>query len=90
MKKYTTEQIITKLRQAEILIAEGKSTAEAIRQLGVTDVTFYRWRKEYGGMTTNEAKRIKELEAENMRLKKVVANLVLDNEILKEVNSKNF
>lgn len=88
--KYTTEQIIVKLREAEILCGQGKTIAEAVRQIGVTERTYYRWRKTYGGMNTNDARRLKELEKENARLKRLVADLSLDNAILKDVNSKNI
>ena len=84
------EQIIGKLRQAEILLNQGATVAEVCRKIEVTDVTFYRWRKEYGGMRVDQAKRLKELEQENARLKKLVAELSLDNAILKEVNRGNF
>lgn len=88
--RYTTEQIIVKLREIEIMCGQGTTIAEAARQSGITEQTYYRWRKEYGGMGTSEAKRLKELEKENARLKKLVADLSLDNAILKDVNSKNF
>lgn len=88
--RYTTEQIIVKLREIEILCGQGNTIAEAVRQAGITEQTYYRWRKEYGGMGTSEARRLKELEKENARLKKLVAELSLDNAILKDVNSKNF
>jgi transposase-like protein len=88
--RYTTEQIIVKLREIEILCGQGNTIAEAVREAGITEQTYYRWRKEYGGMGTSEAKRLKELEKENARLKKLVAELSLDNAILKDVNSKNF
>lgn len=89
-KNHTIEQIIVKLREIEVLCGQGKTIAEAVRQAGITEQTYYRWRKEYGGMSTNEARRLKELEKENARLKKLVADLSLDNAILKDVNSKNF
>ena len=88
--RYTTEQIIVKLREIEILCGQGRTIAEASRQAGITEQTYYRWRKEYGSMGTSEAKRLKELEKENARLKRLVADLSLDNAILKDVNSKNF
>ena len=84
------EQIIRKLREAEVAQAEGKTVAQAVKQLGVSEQTFYRWRKEYGGMKVTQAKRLKELEKENVRLKRLVADLSLDNQILKEVNQGNF
>ena len=91
MKKgFTAEQIIKKLREAEVLISKGETIAQVIRKLGVSDVTYYRWRKEYGGMQIEQAKRLKELESENVRLKKLVAELSLDNSILKEVSRGNF
>jgi putative transposase len=89
-KKYTAEQIVAKLREAEVLLAKGMATAEVCRQLEITDVTYYRWRKEYGGLRIDQAKRLKELEQENSRLKKVVADLMLDKAILKEAARKNF
>jgi putative transposase len=91
MKKgFTAEQIIKKLRQAEVLLSKGEKVEQVIRQLGVSDVTYYRWRKEYGGMQVEQAKRLRYLENENARLKKLVADLSLDNSILKEVSKGNF
>jgi transposase-like protein len=89
-KRHTAEQIIGKLRTAEIELAKGQSAAEAVRKLGITEQTYYRWRKEYGGLRLDQAKRLKELEKENVRLKKLVADQALDNAILKEANSGNF
>lgn len=89
-QRYTPERIIAHLRQAEVMIGQGKSMDEVIRALGVTGNTYYRWRKQYGGMGTDQAKRLKELEAENARLKRVVADLTLDNVILKEVSTGKF
>jgi len=89
-KGYTPEQIINKLREAEILLSQGNSIGEASRKIGVTEQTYYRWRKEYGGMRLEQAKKLKELEKENTRLKKLVADLSLDNAILKEVAEGNF
>jgi putative transposase len=83
-KRFSPEQIISKLREAEVLLAQGKTTAEVSRSLGVTEHTYYRWRKEYGGMGTQQALRLKELEKENIRLKKLVADLSLDKAILQE------
>jgi transposase-like protein len=83
-KWYTAEQIIHKLREAEILLSEGASISVMAKRIGVSDVTYYRWRKEYGGMRLDQARRLKELEQENNRLKKVVADFALDNAILKE------
>jgi putative transposase len=89
-KKYTAEQIVAKLREAEVLLAKGMALAEVCRQLEITDVTYYRWRKEYGGLRVDQAKRLKELEQENTRLKKVVADLMLDKAILKEAARGNW
>ncbi len=89
-KGYTAEQIINKLREAEIQINQGISIGQASRKLGVTEQTYYRWRKEYGGMRLEQAKRLKELEKENSRLKKLVADISLDNAILKEASRGNF
>ena len=83
-KIFRPEQIISKLREAEVLMSQGKTVGEICRALGVSDQTYYRWRKEYGGMGTDQAKRLKELEQENSRLGKLVADLSLDNSILKE------
>ena len=89
-KRHTAEQIIGKLRTAEIDLAKGQSAVEVVRKLGITEQTYYRWRKEYGGLRLDQAKRLKELEKENVRLKKLVANQALDNAILKEARSGNF
>jgi putative transposase len=89
-KGYTPEQIINKLREAEILLSQGNSIVEASRKIGVTEQTYYRWRKEYGGMRVEQARKLKELEKENGRLKKLVADLSLDNSILKEAARGNF
>ncbi len=89
-KRYTAEQIIGHLRQAEIRISEGKTIAEVARELGVSEQTYYRWRKEYGGMEVDQLRRLKELEQENARLKRIVADQALDNAILKEVSRGNF
>ena len=89
-KTHTVEQIIIKLREIEVLCGQGKTIGEAVRQAEITEQTYYRWRKEYGGMNVSDAKKMKELEKENTRLKKLVAELSLDNAILKDVNSKNF
>ena len=88
-QNYTVEQIIMKLREVEVLCSQGKTIMESVRQIGVSEQTYYRWRRQYGGMNTSEAKRMKELEKENARLKKLVAELSLDIAILKDVNSKN-
>jgi transposase-like protein len=89
-KHYTAEQIIKKLREAEVLVNQGKRIEEICRKLGVSDVTYYRWRKEYGGMQVEQAKRLKDLEKENTRLKKLVADLSLDKAILKEASRGNY
>ncbi len=89
-KGFTAEQIINMLREAEILLAQGSTTQEVARKLGITEQTYYRWRREYGGMRIEQARRLKELEKENARLKKLVADLSLDNAILKEVSRGNF
>jgi putative transposase len=86
-KTFSAEEIINKLREAKVLISQGKTVAEMCKAIGVTDQTYYRWKKEYGGMRTDQAKRLKELKHENARLRKVVADLTLDMEILKEANA---
>jgi putative transposase len=89
-KRYGSEQIIAKLREVEILLSKGVTIGEASKKIGVTEQTYYRWRKLYGGMKVEQAKRLKELEKENTRLKKLVADLSLDNAILKEVSLGKF
>ncbi len=89
-KRYTPEQIINKLRQAEVEIANGATVAQVCKKIGVTEQTYYRWRSEYGGMRVDQAKRLRELEAENARLKKLVADQALDIAILREAASGNF
>lgn len=89
-KHYTAEQIIGMLREAEVLQSQGMTIGEASRKLGISEQTYYRWRKEYGGMRMDQAKRLKELERENARLKKLVAHLSLDKDILKEAVRGNF
>ena len=88
-KKHTAEQIVSKLREAELELAKGRTIAEVVRKLAITEQTYYRWRKEYGGLRTVQARRLKELERENGRLKKLVADLSLDNAILKEAANPN-
>ena len=85
-KKFTAEQIIGKLREAEVGMAQGKTVSEVVRKLGVTEQTYYRWKREYGGLRTDQAKRLKELEIENARLKRLVAEKELDIAILREAN----
>ena len=83
-KSYTVEQIISKLREAEVLLSQGQTVGDVCRSFNITEQTYYRWRKEYGGIRTDQARRLKELERENARLKKLVADLSLDNSILRE------
>ena len=89
-KRYTSEEIINKLREVEIIFSRGGTVGEASKKIGVTEQTYYRWRKQYGGMKVEQAKRLKELEKENSSLKKLVADLSLDNAILKEFSRGNF
>jgi putative transposase len=89
-KAFKPEQIINKLREAEIMLSRGATVGEASRKLGITEQTYYRWRREYGGMKVEQAKRLKELEKENARLKKLVADISLDNAILKEAAQGNL
>ena len=89
-KGHTPEQVINKLREAEVAISTGSTVVEASRQIGVTEQTFYRWRNEYGGLRIDQVKRLKRLELENTRLKRAVADLTLDNQILKEAAEGNF
>lgn len=87
-KRYSSEQIILKLREAEVLLSQGQTVQQACKTLEISDQTYYRWRREYGGMDTTKIKKLKELEKENTRLKRLVADLSLDNAIQKEVLSK--
>jgi transposase-like protein len=89
-KRFKAEQIVVMLREAEIQLAKGLDITEVCRTLGISEQTYYRWRKEYGGLKVDQAKRMKGLEKENARLKKIVADLTLDNSILKEVSRGNF
>jgi transposase-like protein len=89
-KEFKPEQIITMLREVEVVLAQGSTAVEVVRKLGITEQTYYRWRREYGGMRIEQAKRLKELEKENVRLKQLVADLSLDNAILKEAARGNF
>lgn len=89
-KGFIAEQIIGKLREAEVLLGQGSTVGEVSRKLGIAEQTYYRWRREYGGMRVEQARRLKELEKENGRLKRLVADLTLDNAILKEATRGNF
>jgi putative transposase len=89
-KRHTAEEIVNKLREADVELAQGASIAQACRKIGITDQTYYRWRKEYGGLKVDQARRFKEIEKENTRLKRVVADQALDLAILKEVAEGNF
>lgn len=89
-KRHSAEEIVNKLREAEVLIANGTTIALVCKQIGVTDQTYYKWRREYGGLKTDQAKKFKELERENARLKKLVADLSLDKQMLQEVARGNF
>lgn len=89
-KRHTAEEIVSKLRQMDVLTAQGRTVAEAIRQNGVTEVTCYRWRSEYGGLKSDQVKRMKELEMENARLRRAVSDLTLEKLILKEAASGNW
>ena len=89
-KRYTPEEIVAKLRQVDVLVSQGQNIADAIRQIGVSEVTYYRWRQEYGGLKTEQVKRLKELEQENSRLRKAISDLTLDKLILQEAARGNF
>ena len=89
-KRPTPEEIVAKLRQVDVLVSQGKNVADAVRSIGTTEVTYYRWRKEYGGLKTAQVKRLKELETENARLRKAVSDLTLDKMILAEAARGNF
>jgi len=89
-KRYSTEQIINMLREAEIKLATGQATGEVVRDLGISEQTYYRWRKLYGGMQISQAKKLKDLERENARLKKLVADLSVDKDILEEALKGNY
>ena len=89
-KKHTPEEIVAKLRQVDVLVSQGSAVTDAIRQIGVTEVTYYRWRQEYGGLKLDQVKRLKELELENARLRKAVSDLNLDKLILKEAARGNY
>ena len=89
-KRHKPEEIVAKLRQVDVLVSQGQSVADAIRSIGVTEVSYFRWRREFGGLKTDQVKRMKELEAENARLRHAVAELTLDKLILKEAASGNW
>lgn len=89
-KRFSAEEIIGKLREAEVVLAQGQSVGQVVRKLGVSEQTYYRWRREYGGMKVDQAKRLKELERENTQLKKIVADQALDNAMLRELSRGNF
>jgi transposase-like protein len=89
-KRYKPEEIVAKLRQVDVLTGQGSTVSAAVRQIGVTEFTYYRWRKEYGGLQTNQVKRIKDLEQENARLRKAVSDLTLDKLILQEASKGNL
>jgi transposase-like protein len=89
-KRHSPEEIVTKLRQVDVLTSQGRAIAEAIRAIGVTEVTYYRWRSEYGGLKGDQVKRLKELETENARLRRAVSDLTLDKQILREAAKGNF
>jgi len=89
-KRYKPEEIVAKLRQVDVLVSQGESVVDAVRSIGVTDVTYYRWRSEFGGLKTDQVKRMKDLELENQRLRKAVSDLTLDKLILSEAAKGNF
>ena len=89
-KKHKPEEIVSKLRQVDVLVSQGQSVAEAVRSIGVTPFTYYRWRKEFGGLKTDQVKRLKELEKENERLRKAVSDLTLEKLILAEAGRGNY
>jgi transposase-like protein len=89
-KRHSAEEIVGKLRQVDVLLAQGKPVADAVRAIGVTEVTYYRWRNEYGGLKGDQVKRLKELEAENTRLRRAISDLTLDKLILQEAARGNF
>lgn len=89
-KRYKPEEIVAKLRQVDVLVSQGSGVADAIRQIGVSEVTYYRWRQEFGGLRTDQVKRLKDLEAENARLRRAIADLTLDKLILQEAARGNY
>ena len=90
IKRHKPEEIVAKLRQVDVLVSQGRTVVEAVRSIAVTEVTYYRWRQEYGGLKGDQVKRLKELEAENSRLQRAVSDLTLEKLILKEAASGNF
>ena len=89
-KRHKPEEIVAQLRQVDVLVSQGQSLADAVRSIGVTEVTYYRWRQEYGGLKTDQVKRLKDLETENSRLRKAISDLTLDKLILQEAAKGNF
>ena len=89
-KRHKPEEIVAKLRQVDVLVSQGQSLADAVRSIGVTEVTYYRWRQEYGGLKPDQVKRLKDLETENARLRKAISDLTLDKLILQEAAKGNF
>ena len=89
-KRHTPDEIVAKLRQVDVLVSQGQAVADAIRAIGVSEVTYYRWRQEFGGLKADQVKRLKDLEAENARLRRAVADLTLDKQILAEAARGNF
>jgi putative transposase len=89
-KRHKPEEIVSKLRQVDVLTSQGSTVADAIRQIGVTEVTYYRWRKEYGGLKTDQVRRLKELEKENLQLRRAISDLTLDKLILQEASRGNY
>ena len=89
-KRHKPEEIVAKLRQVDVFVSQGQSVADAVRAIGVTEVTYYRWRQEYGGLKSDQVRKMKELEAENTRLRRAISDLTLENLILKEAASGNF
>ena len=89
-KRHKAEEIVAKLRQVDVLLSQGQSQADAVRSIGVTEVTYYRWRQEYGGLKTDQVKRLKDLETENTRLRKAISDLTLDKLILQEAAKGNY
>ena len=89
-KRHKAEEIVAKLRQVDVLVSQGQAVADAVRQIGVTEVTYYRWRQEFGGLKSDQVKRLKELEGENVRLRRAISDLTLDKQMLQDVLSKKL